>query len=85
MYKVFIKRSAQKALSRIGNEQRDAIIKKIKGLEENPRPGQSKKLKGRDAYRLRIGRYRVIYEIEGEKLIVLVVAIGHRGDVYKNS
>ena len=71
-------------LSRIGNEQRDAIIKKIKGLEENPRPGQSKKLKGRDAYRLRIGRYRVIYEIEGEKLIVLVVAIGHRGDVYKN-
>jgi len=53
-------------------------------LEENPRPPGSKKLKGRAGYRLRIGDYRVIYEIEDNILRVIVIDVGHR-KVFINS
>jgi len=52
-------------------------------LEENPRPPGSKKLKGRAGYRLRIGDYRVIYEIEDNILRVIVIDVGHRKDIYQ--
>ena len=52
-------------------------------LEQDPRPLGCKKLKGRDAYRIRIGDYRVIYEIQDGKLIVTVITIGHRREVYE--
>jgi mRNA interferase RelE/StbE len=52
-------------------------------LELDPRPLGCKKLKGRDAYRIRIGDYRVIYEINDGRLIVTVVTIGHRREVYE--
>lgn len=83
MHHIYIKRSAQKALARIEKSQRDRIIEKIRKLGEDPRPARSKKLKGREAWRIRVGNYRVIYEIEDDKLIVLVVAIGHRGFIYR--
>lgn len=52
-------------------------------LEENPRPADCKKLKGRDAYRLRDGNYRFIYEVRDNVLVVLVLKVGHRKDIYK--
>ncbi len=83
MYSLYIRKSAQKSLAKIAETERNGIIYRIKLLEENPRPANSKKLKGRDAYRIRVGNYRVIYEIEDDKLIVLVIAIGHRSSVYR--
>lgn len=83
MYNIYIKRSAQKALAKIDKSERDRIVAKIKTLREVPRPAQSKKLKGRDAWRIRVGNYRVIYEIEDDKLVVLVIAIGHRSFIYR--
>ena len=54
----------------------------LETLAENPRPSGCKKLKGRQGYRIRIGDYWVLYEVEDDKLLVLVFAIGHRRDIY---
>ena len=55
----------------------------IAKLADNPRPPKSKKLTGRDGWRIRIGDYIVIYLIEDDNLIVIVIEIGHRKEVYK--
>ena len=64
-------------------KNRDRIIGKIRGLEENPRPPGAEKLSGDDKYRLRQGDYRILYEIQDRQLIVTVVRIGNRRDVYR--
>jgi mRNA interferase RelE/StbE len=58
------------------------ILIAIKDLAQTPRPQGYKKLKGRSGYRIRVGDYRVIYEIEDEILIIQVVDVGHRKDIY---
>jgi len=55
----------------------------IAGLANNPRPHGYKKLKGEDACRIRVGNYRIIYEINDDVMLVTVVSVGHRKDVYK--
>ncbi len=82
-YKIFIERSAQKSLSKIPNPNRDRIVESISGLSTIPRPQGAKELTGRDAWRIRVGNYRIIYEIEDDKLIILVVVIRHRRDAYR--
>ncbi len=82
-YSVEILRSAQKQLSKINRQDQDRIISAIESLTHNPRPDGCIKLSGRPAWRIRIGSFRVIYEIQDEKLIVLVVKIGHRRDIYR--
>jgi len=82
-YCIEILRSAQKQLSKINRQDQDRIISSIESLANNPRPDGCKKLSGRPAWRIRIGSYRVIYEIQDEKLIVLVVRIGHRREIYR--
>ncbi|MBF0471954.1 MAG: type II toxin-antitoxin system RelE/ParE family toxin [Gammaproteobacteria bacterium] len=82
-YTISIKRSAQKSLGKITSNDRALIIDKIRLLSENPRPAGSKKLTGREAWRIRIGNYRVIYEIHEGELLILVVAIGHRREIYR--
>ena len=59
------------------------MIDKIRALSENPRPPGSKKLTGRGELRVRIGNYRVIYEINDYQLTVLVINVGHRKEVYR--
>jgi mRNA interferase RelE/StbE len=82
IYAVQIQRSAQKQLARIDRQDRLRIISAIRGLANDPRPSGCKKLPGRSAWRIRIGSYRVIYEINDGCLLVLVIALGHRKDVY---
>jgi len=84
-YTVKILRSAQKQLAKIERQDRTRIISAIRKLADDPCPVAAKKLSGRPAWRIRIGSYRVIYEIEKDKLIVLVVAIGHRRDIYRQN
>lgn len=81
-YSLFIERSAQKELGKIAKPDRKKIAATIKDLESNPHPAGSKKLSGREAWRMRIGNYRVIYEINENNLIILVIKIGHRQGVY---
>jgi mRNA interferase RelE/StbE len=82
-YKILIERPAQKDLSKIPQQYQNRIIKAIQSLAKNPRPAGSKKLSGRDAWRIRVSNYRVIYEIHDDRLIILVVVIGHRKDIYR--
>jgi mRNA interferase RelE/StbE len=82
-YSILIERSAQKSLAKISQPFQNRIIEAIQSLADNPRPSGVKKLTGRDAWRLRISTYRVIYEIHDDKLVVLVISIGHRRDIYR--
>jgi mRNA interferase RelE/StbE len=82
-YAVNIRLSAQKSLGKIDRQDQDRIISAIESLSENPRPEGCKKLSGRPAWRIRIGTYRVIYEIQDGKLIIVVIDIGHRKEIYR--
>lgn len=84
MYAIEILHRAQKQLEKIDVVNAERIIAAVEGLAEDPRPAGAKKLAGRSAWRIRVGAYRVLYEIQDRRLIVLVVAIGHRGDVYRH-
>lgn len=84
-YKVEFTKSAKKALDRIPNTVRNQLAVKIYSLKDDPRPDGCKKLKGeKDLYRIRVGNYRVVYLIQDGKLIVVVVKVGHRRDVYRD-
>jgi mRNA interferase RelE/StbE len=85
-YKVSIKRSAVKEIETIPQKkERQRIIRRIGQLAEDPRPPGSKKLSGNDKYRVRQGSYSIVYSIEDNELIVVVVKVGHRKDVYRGA
>jgi mRNA interferase RelE/StbE len=65
-------------------KDRQRIVRRIESLAEEPRPSGCQKLSGRERYRIRKGRYRIIYGIEDTDLVVLVVKVGHRGSVYRS-
>jgi len=83
MYAVDILRSAQKQLGKINRQDQSRITSAIQALSDTPRPQGCQKLSGRLAWRIRVGSYRIIYEIHDDKLLVLVVTIGHRREVYR--
>ena len=82
-YSLDILRRAQKQLANIDRQDHARIIAAIAGLSENPRPPGCRKLSGRSGWRIRIGPYRVIYEIHDDRLLVLVVDIGARREIYR--
>ncbi|MBT8037089.1 MAG: type II toxin-antitoxin system RelE/ParE family toxin [Verrucomicrobiae bacterium] len=83
-YKVELTRSAEKDLRRIDKRYIPRIFAVVESLESEPRPVGSKKLSGSEhTYRIRVGTYRVIYDIEDDCLKILVIKIGHRRDVYQ--
>ena len=85
-YKVSIKRSAVKEIEAIPQKkERQRIIRRIGQLASNPRPPGSRKLSGHDKYRIRQGAYRIVYSIEDKELIVVVVKVGHRKNVYRGA
>ncbi len=82
-YTLVIGRDAQRALARIREPDYSRILTAIQALVNDPRPRGCKKLRNRDAWRIRIGDYRVIYEINDRQLVVTVVDVGNRRDVYR--
>ncbi len=83
IYSVVLPRHCQKALDRLPDEVAERILKKLATLETAPRNPDAKKLKGRPAWRVRVGDYRVIYEIDDSLRQVLVIVVGHRREVYR--
>jgi mRNA interferase RelE/StbE len=83
MYQVVIEKNAEKQLAKIPAPYFNRIVKAIEDLANNPRPHGYKKLTGRTGYRIRIGDYRVIYNIEDKVLFVYVIDIGHRKNIYE--
>ncbi len=81
-YQIIIERTARKNIEKINKAEQIIIVQAIAELADEPRPIGCKKLKGRAAWRIRIGDYRVIYEIEDDILVVTVITAGHRRDVY---
>ena len=82
-YTVLIERYAQKQIMKLDKKIIPVIKSAIAKLANNPKPHGYKKLKGEDAYRIRVGDYRIIYEIDNDVIQVTVVSVGHRKDVYK--
>lgn len=82
-YTAILSKKAQKQLDKIPDNIAGPILDAIAGLEENPRPAGYKKLKGREGYRIRTGNYRIIYDIFDNELIVDVITLGHRKDIYE--
>lgn len=83
MYQVQISNRATKVLEKLPDGTYERVTEAIQNLAENPRPAGCKKLKGRQGYRIRVGDYRVAYEIEDDKLLLLVIDIGHRREIYR--
>ncbi|HPA77234.1 MAG TPA: type II toxin-antitoxin system RelE/ParE family toxin [Kiritimatiellia bacterium] len=82
-YEVVLRKSVLKDLGSIPKKDVARIMSAIGTLANNPRPPQSRKLSGQERYRLRQGVYRIIYSIEDKQLIVCVVKVGHRREVYR--
>ena len=83
-YRVEIAPAAQRQLRKLKKLAQRRILASLEALAENPRPAGMKKLSGApELYRIREGDYRIIYQIQEEVLLVLVVKVGHRKDVYR--
>jgi len=83
-YRIEVKRSAAKEIRAINRKQdRERVVERIAALAEDPRPPGCTKLSGREAYRVRQGEYRIVYTVEDDALVVEVVKVGHRRDVYR--
>jgi mRNA interferase RelE/StbE len=82
-YTIVLSKKAQKQLDKLSDIIAEPIFVAISELKENPRPSGCKKLKGREGYRIRIGNYRVIYAIFDNELLIDVITLGHRKEIYE--
>jgi mRNA interferase RelE/StbE len=83
VYKVFFRKSVWKDFETIPEKDLKRILKRIEMLGDDPRPPGCEKLTGQERYRLRQGKYRILYSIQDDELTVWVVKVGHRKDVYR--
>ncbi len=83
VYSLFFKESVQKDLDGIPKKDLRKILSRIKSLAADPHPPGCEKLTGQDRYRLRQGRYRIVYAVQDEERTVTVVKVGHRKDIYR--
>ena len=85
MFDVFLERAAEKDLRRLSKDVHGRVVTAIAGLAREPRPAASKKLTGsKSDWRLRVGDYRILYEIAETIRVVRVYRVRHRGDVYRD-
>jgi mRNA interferase RelE/StbE len=83
-YKVIFTKSVKKDFRKIPKLEVSKILNEIEELAKNSRSSKTKKLKGEKLYRLRVGNYRVIYDIQDNLMLIFVVKLGHRSDIYRN-
>lgn len=84
MYRVLLERAAEKDLARLSSEVHDRVILAIQRLGRNPRPPGCRKLTGsKNDWRIRVGDYRVVYEIADEVRVVRINRVRHRREVYR--
>lgn len=75
--------SAAKELAKLPKKERQRLGERLDALAELPRPPGAEKLSGIDAWRVRVGDYRIVYDVHDQVLVVLVLSVGHRRDIYK--
>ncbi len=84
-YKLVFKKSVAKDLRPLPKQDVKRILQRIRSLADDPRPPGCEKLSGQERYRVRQGVYRIIYEIEDARLVVLVVKVAHRREAYRSA
>jgi len=84
-YELVFRKSVAKDLRAFPKQEVKRIMQRIRSLADDPRSEGCEKLSGQERYRARQGMYRIIYEIEDRRLIVLIVKVGHRRDGYRSS
>ncbi|MEO6471218.1 MAG: type II toxin-antitoxin system RelE/ParE family toxin [Aeromicrobium sp.] len=84
-YRVEFRPAAARALRKLDPQTAQRVRGAVALLSQNPRPPGMRPLKGRPGFRVRLGDYRIIYSIEDEVLLIVVVTIGHRREVYRQS
>jgi mRNA interferase RelE/StbE len=84
-YRLVFRKSVAKDLRRLPKKDVSRVLKCVRRLAEDPRGPGSEKLSGEERYRVRVGAYRVVYEIKDDALIVVVVTVAHRRDIYRAS
>jgi mRNA interferase RelE/StbE len=82
-YKIYFRESVEKDFAAIPKSDLKKILRRIRTLAEDPRPLGCEKLTGQERYRLRQGRFRIVYSIQDKNLTVWVVKVGHRKDIYR--
>jgi mRNA interferase RelE/StbE len=82
-YRLTFKKSVTRDFRSITKNDVPRILKRIEALADDPRPVGSEKLSGQERFRVRQGMYRIIYEIQNEELVIIVVKVGHRREVYR--
>ena len=82
-FEIEFRASVEKELKKIPQKDQIRILRSIALLSTDPHPPTSKKLSGQDRYRLRQGDYRILYEVFDQRLVIVIVKIGHRRDVHK--
>ncbi len=82
-YEIFIKRSAEKELAQLPQLDRRRVVQAIQTLAAAPRPRGCEKLSGRNAYRVRVGVYRIVYTVADDRLVVEVIKVGHRREIHR--
>ncbi len=82
-YEILIKPSAAREIEALPRKDRLRVVRRVARLADNPRPPGCEKLSGQGKYRVRQGNFRIIYEIHDQNLLIVVVKVGDRKDVYK--
>jgi mRNA interferase RelE/StbE len=84
MYKIELRRKAQRALDRLPKDDFNAVLDVLKGLANTPRPKGVEKIKSAGLWRIRQGDYRIVYSIDDSKRAVTILRIGHRREIYRS-
>jgi mRNA interferase RelE/StbE len=82
-YQIIFDRRAEKQLQSLPQAEQKRIQKVVDSLASNPRPPRTIKMSGSTSWRIRVGDYRIIYDIQDSQLIVMVIKIGHRREIYR--
>ncbi len=82
-YSIELRKSVEKDILRLPIGVRRRVVTAIEALRDNPYPTGSSRLSGRDAYRIRVGLYRVLYEVDGNVLRIEIVRVAHRREAYR--
>ena len=83
-YEIEVSSTAEKQLRKLSQKDQISVLKRIQELKGEPKPNHSRKLRGQNnIYRVRVGNYRILYSIEDKHLTIIILKVGHRGDVYR--
>ncbi len=84
MHKIEMRRKAQRVLDRLPKNDFNAVLEAVKDLADTPRPKGVEKIKSAGLWRVRQGDYRIVYDIDDEQKIIIVLRIGHRREIYRS-